>query len=164
MTAYDPHTQTVTLLPDVKEDRAGAVRPVPADGRTPRVLNLDDIDELRLIHRRHRDDDTTLHTGHCRHAIKAAFTAGGDRGVPGPRRVYRLWMQTNEDRTYRFLVRAPSQQEAYDVARVWWQGTRCPDGWTGGRLQDGETIDFLTCEGARDMPVWPYPDPIADPV
>ncbi|RNG04304.1 hypothetical protein [Streptomyces botrytidirepellens] len=163
VTAYDPHARTVTVLADVKENRAGVVRPAP-DRDRPRTIALDDVDELRLIHRRTRDDTTALHTDHCRHAIKMAFTAGGDRGVPGSRRVYRLWMETTEGRTYRFLVRAPSQAKACDVARAWWQGTRCPDGWTGGRLQDGDRIDVLTCEGARDMPVWPYPDPIADPV
>ncbi|MGX1887576.1 hypothetical protein [Streptomyces sp. NPDC055287] len=105
-----------------------------------------------------------LHTHHCRHVIKTAFTAGGDRGVPGPRRVYRFFMQTAEGRTYRFLVRAPSQPKAYDLARAWWQGTPSPDGFTGGRLEDGDRIDFLTREGARDMPLLTHPDPIADPV
>ncbi|MFI1700430.1 hypothetical protein ACH419_31240 [Streptomyces bobili] len=163
VTAYDPHARTVVVTPDMKEDRAGVARPFAADERDrPRTLALDDVDDLRLIHRRHRDDVSALHTDNCRHVIKVAFTAGGDRGVPGPRRVYRLWMETSEERTYRFLVRAPTQQAACDVARIWWQGTRCPDGWTGGRLQDGETIRYLRCEGARDMPVWPYPDPIAD--
>ena len=163
--AYNPHARTVTLLPDVKEDRAGVVRPLPGSERSrTRTIAVNDVDELRLIHRRHRDDTTALHTNHCRHTLKTAFTAGGDRGVPGPRRVYRFWMQTTEGHTYRFLVRAPSQPEAYDVARSWWQGTRSSDGWTGGHLEDGDRIDHLTCEGARDMPVWPYPDPIADPV
>lgn len=165
VTAYDPHACTVVVAPDVKEDRAGVVRSFSADERDrPRTLALDDVHDLRLIHRRDRDDGTALHTNHCRHVVKAAFTAGGDRGVPGHRRAYRLWMQTTEERTYRFLVRAPSEVAAYELARTWWQGTRCPDGWTGGLLEDGETIDLLTCEGARDMPVWPYPDPVADPV
>lgn len=163
VTAHDPHTNTITALPDVKEDRAGVVRPAP-DRDHPRTLALDDVDELRLIHRRTRDDTTALHTDHCRHAIKSAFTAGGDRGVPPFRRVYRLRMDTTENRTYQFLVRAPSKEEAYKVAHAWWQGTPCRDGWTGGHLEDGERINVLTCEGARDMPVWPYPDSIADPV
>ncbi|MCZ1012042.1 hypothetical protein [Streptomyces lydicus] len=165
VTAYDPHARTVTVLPDVKEDRAGVVRPLPdAERDGPLILHLDDVDDLRLIHRRHRDDTSALHTNHCRHAIETAFTAGGDRGVPGPRRVYRFRMQTTEGRTYRFLARASSQSKAYDLAHVWWQGTPSPSGWTGGRLEDGDRIGSLVCEGARDMPVWPYPDPIADPV
>lgn len=73
-------------------------------------------------------------------------------------------MQTTEGRTYRFLVRAPSQTTAFDVARDWWQGTPSPDGWIGGHLEEGERIEVLTFEGARDMQVWPYPDPIADPI
>ncbi|MFF1678776.1 hypothetical protein ACFVYG_22385 [Streptomyces sp. NPDC058256] len=163
--AYDPSTRTVLVAPDVKEDRAGVVRAFPANERArTRTVALDDLDELRLVHRRDRDDVTAFHTNHCRHVIKAAFTAGGDRGVPSHRRVYRLWMETREERTYRFLVRAPSQPAAFDVARTWWQGTRGPDGWFGGHLEDGDRIEFLTCEGARDMPVWPYRDPIADPV
>lgn len=163
VTAYDPQSGSVTVSPDVKEDRAGVVRPAP-DRDTPRTIPLDELDYLRLIHHRTRDDTTALHTSNCRHAIKTAFTAGGDQGVPASRRVYRFWMQTTEGHTHRFLVRAPSQTNASDVARAWWQGTPCPEGWTGGRLQDGDRIDVLTCEGARDMPVWPYPDPIADPV
>ncbi|MCX4681660.1 hypothetical protein OG413_41400 [Streptomyces sp. NBC_01433] len=161
---YDPHTRTALIAPEQREDRAGVVRPVADAQRTRRTIAVGDLDELRLIHRRNRGDVTALHTDHCRHAIKTAFTAGGDRGVPGPRRVYRLWMQTSEERTYRFLVRAPSQEAAYDLAHSWWQGTRSPTGFSGGRLESGETIDVLTCEGARDMPFWPYLEPIADPV
>ncbi|MFD5079541.1 hypothetical protein [Streptomyces sp. NPDC058371] len=161
---YDPHNCTALVVPDQREDRAGVVRPVRVEQRTHRTIAVGDLDELRLVHRRTVDDVTSLHTNHCRHAIKTAFTAGGDRGVPGPRRVYRLWMQTSDERTYRFLVRAPSQEAAYALARSWWQGTLGPTGFRGGRLEDGETIHVLTCEGARDMPFWPYPDPIADPV
>ncbi|MCX4826340.1 hypothetical protein OG883_42630 [Streptomyces sp. NBC_01142] len=162
--AFDPHTRTALIAPDQREDRAGVVRPVPDNQRTRRPIAIGDLDELRLIHRRTRDDITLLHTNHCRHTIKAAFTAGGDRGVPARRRVYRLWMQTSKEHTYRFLVRAPSQEAAYALARSWWQGTPSSTGFSGGRLEDGETIDLLTCQGARDMPIWPYPDPIADPV
>lgn len=143
------------------------LRSVSDKERTPRQIAVDDLDELRLVHRRTRDardDITWLHTNHCRHTIKTAFTAGGDRGVPGHRRVYRLWMQTTKERTYRFLVRAPSQEAAYTLARTWWQGTPSPTGYVGGHLEDGEFVDILTCEGARDMPVWPYTDAIADPV
>ncbi|MFC8236217.1 hypothetical protein [Streptomyces sp. NPDC057284] len=162
--AYDPHTRTVLAALDVKEDRAGVVRPFSfAERAEHQRTALDELDELRLIHRRERDDVTALHTNHCRHVIKAAFTIGGDRGVAGPRRVYRFWMQTREGHTYWFLVRAPSQPEAYALSRTWWQGTPSADGLSGGHLNDGDGIDVLTCEGARDMPVWPYPDPIADP-
>ncbi|MFD8664854.1 hypothetical protein ACFV1U_05575 [Streptomyces microflavus] len=160
---FDPQAGFVTVLPDVKEDRAGVVRPAP-DRHRLRTVHLDDLDDLRLIHHRTRDDTTALHTSHCRHAIKAAFTAGGDQGVPASRRVYRFWMQSVEGHTFRFLIRAPSQAEAHAIARSWWQGAPCADGWSGGRLEDGDRIEFLTCEGARDMPVWPYPDQIADPV
>ncbi|KOV73378.1 hypothetical protein ADL02_40090 [Streptomyces sp. NRRL WC-3723] len=162
--AYNPHTRTALVTPDQREDRAGVVRSVPDGQRTRRAIEAGDLDELRLVHRRSRDDTTSLHTNHCRHTIKAAFTAGGDRGVPGHRRVYRFWMQTSDERTYRFLVRASSKEAAYALARCWWQGRPSPTGFVGGRLKDGETIDLLTCEGARDMPVWPYADAIADPV
>ncbi|MFF8617039.1 hypothetical protein [Streptomyces sp. NPDC015350] len=162
--AYDPRTRTALVNPDQREDRAGVVRSVPDEERTRRQMAVGDLDELRLVHRRTRDDITWLHTNHCRHTIKAAFTAGGDRDVPGHRRVYRMWMQTTEERTYRFIVRAPSQQAAYALARSWWQGTPSPTGYVGGHLEDGEFIDLLSCEGACDMPVWPYADAIADPV
>ncbi|MFF7117415.1 hypothetical protein ACFY91_34605 [Streptomyces albogriseolus] len=162
--AYDPCAGTALVNPDQREDRAGVVRSVPDKERTRRQVPVGDLDELRLVHRRSRDDITWLHTNHCRHTIKAAFTAGGDRGVPGHRRVYRLWMQTTEERAYRFLVRAPSQEAACALARSWWQGTPSPTGYVDGHLQDGELIDVLICEGARDMPVWPYTDAIADPV
>ncbi|MEU5196032.1 hypothetical protein AB0G86_18580 [Streptomyces scabiei] len=162
--AYDPHAQTALVTPEQREDRTGVVRSIPDEERTRRPIAVEDLDELRIVHRRSRDDITWLHTNHCRHTIKAAFTAGGDRGVPGHRRVYRLWMQTSDERTYRFLVRAPSEKAAYALARSWWQGTPSPTGFVGGHLEDGETIDTLTCEGARDMPVWPYADAIADPV
>ncbi|MDF3303286.1 hypothetical protein [Streptomyces tropicalis] len=162
--AYDPLTETALVNPDQREDRAGVVRSVPLQERTRRQMAVGDLDELRLVHRRTRDDTTQLHTNHCRHVIKAAFTAGGDRGVPSHRRVYRMWMQTTEERTYRFIVRAPSQQAAYALARSWWQGSPSSTGYVGGHLEDGELIDFLSCEGARDMPVWPYADAIADPV
>ncbi|MFD6329157.1 hypothetical protein ACFWGI_06210 [Streptomyces niveus] len=161
--AYDPDTRTVVVTPDVKEDRAGVVRPFSADQRAQhQPVALGDLDELRLIHERERDDTTALHTGLCRHAVKTAFTAGGDRGVVPHRRVYRMWMQTSEERAYRFLVRAPSQTAAEDLARTWLQGTPGPEGWIGSRLETGETIAHLICEGARGMQVWPYPDPIAD--
>ncbi|MEU7031626.1 hypothetical protein AB0A60_33630 [Streptomyces sp. NPDC046275] len=162
--AYDPRTRTALVGPDQREDRAGVVRSVPDAERTRRQVAVSDLDDLRLVHRRTRDDITWLHTNHCRHTIKAAFTAGGDRGVPEHRRVYRMWMQTTEERTYRFLVRAPSQEAAYTLARSWWQGAPSPTGYIGGHLENGELIDLLTCEGARDMPVWPYADAIADPV
>ncbi|MFF3959147.1 hypothetical protein ACFYY1_39035 [Streptomyces sp. NPDC001890] len=163
--AYDPYTGTVTVRPEMKEDRAGVARPFPADERSRnRDVDLDDLDELRLIHYRERDDHTGLHIPTCRHEIKAAFTAGGDRGVPGPRRVYRFWMQTNSGATYRFLVRAPSQPKAHALALTWWQGTPAPQGWTGGHLDDGEVVELLTCDGARDMRNWPHLDSIADPL
>ncbi|MGW6203672.1 hypothetical protein ACWF9B_08500 [Streptomyces sp. NPDC055089] len=163
--AYDPHTGIVTVAPHIKEDRAGVARSFTADERSrTRDVALDDLDELRLIHHRDRDDLTGLHIPTCRHAIKAAFTAGGDRGVPGPRRVYRFWMQTNSGDAHRLLVRAPSQPQAYDLVLTWFQGTPAPEGWTGGRLDDGEVIEILTCEGAREMRIWPHPDPIADPL
>ncbi|MFH8257871.1 hypothetical protein [Streptomyces roseolus] len=140
------------------------VRSVPVAARTRRQVAVSDLDDLRLVHRRTRDDITWLHIDHCRHCIKAAFTAEGDRGVPEHRRVYRMWMQTTEERTCRFLVRAPSQKAAHTLARSWWQGTPSPTGYIGGRLENGEFIDLLTCEGARDMSVWPYVDVIAGTV
>ncbi|MFI9772192.1 hypothetical protein ACIHJG_35820 [Streptomyces sp. NPDC052415] len=162
--AFNPHTRTVLVAPDQREDRAGVVRRVPEEQRTRRSVVICDLDELRLVHRRTRDDVTLLHTNHCRHALKTAFTVGGDRGVPTHRRVYRFWMQTSHERTFRFLVRAPSQEAADALARSWWQGAPSPNGFSGRRLEDGESINVLTCEGARDMRYWPYPDPIADPV
>ncbi|MFD7866993.1 hypothetical protein [Streptomyces sp. NPDC059783] len=162
--AFNPHTNTALVAPDQREDRAGVVRRVPEEQRTRRSVDVRDLDELRLVHRRTRDDAALLHTSNCRHALKTAFTAGGDRGVPSHRRVYRLWMQTSHGRTFRFLVRAPSQDEAYALARSWWQGAPSRTGFSGGHLEAGESIDLLTCEGARDMPRWPHPEPIADPV
>ncbi|MEV6400792.1 hypothetical protein AB0M39_39465 [Streptomyces sp. NPDC051907] len=164
--AYDPIARTAVLAPDLREDRAGVVRLFPADQRShARTVSLADLDDLRLVHRRTRDGLTALHADtQCRHVVKAAFTAGGDRGVPRHRRVYRFWMQTTQDNAYRFLVRAPSQEHAHALARTWWQGTATADGWRDGRLADGERISVLSCEGARDMPVWPYSEPVADPV
>lgn len=163
--AYDPTARTVRISPDVKEDRAGVVRPFPADRQAQTMTaSLADLDDVRLMHRRrNRDDLTALHSPWCRHVIKAAFTAGGDQGVPRHRRVYRFWMETTEGNTYRFLVRAPSQEQGADLARRWWQGTPTADGWKDSLLADGERIHILSCEGARDMH-WPYSDPIADPV
>lgn len=40
VTAYDPHTGSVTVLPDMKEDRAGVVRPAP-DRDRPRTFALE---------------------------------------------------------------------------------------------------------------------------
>ncbi|MGW6145849.1 hypothetical protein [Streptomyces sp. NPDC055140] len=165
VTAYDPTARTVQISPDVREDRAGVVRSFPhAQRAQSATAHVDDLDDVRLIHRRDRDDLTPWHSPQCRHVIKAAFTADGDQGVPLHRRVYRFWMESTEGRTFRFLVRAPAQERAEALARRWWQGAPTADGWTGGLLTDGELIHRLICEGARDMEVWPYPDPIAAPV
>ncbi|WP_331726044.1 hypothetical protein [Streptomyces sp. NBC_00470] len=164
VTAYHPHARTLTVVPDIREDRSGVARAFPAAEREARTLLLDAVDDVRLVHQRPRDDLTALHAGSwCRHVVKAAFTAGGDKGVPLHRRTYRFYLRTTE-RTCRFLVHAPSEQRAEAFARRWWQGTPTTDGWRGGRLEDGERIEGLTCEGARDMPVWPHPEPIADPL
>lgn len=161
--AYDPAARTLRIAPDSKEDRAGVVRPFPAGQRAQaRTVTVADMDDVRLIHHRDRADLTALHTPRCRHAIKAAFTAGGDRGVPRNRRVYRFRMETTAGNTCRFLVHAPTQSQAEHTARLWWQGTSTADGRKDSRLPDGEQIHLLTYEGARDMH-WPYPDPIADP-
>jgi hypothetical protein len=162
--AYDPTACTVLIALDVEEGPAGVMRSVSGDRRNqPFTASLSGLDEVRLVHRRSRHDVTALHTDSCRHVIKAAFTAGGDKGVPRDRRVYRFRMETTESSTYRFLVHAPSQQQAHHLAQRWWQGSPSTDGYTGSRLSDGERIELLMCDGARDM-VWPYPERVADPV
>ncbi|MEW2139567.1 hypothetical protein AB0892_23805 [Streptomyces sp. NPDC005409] len=165
VSAYDPTTRTVRLIPELEEDRAGVVRAFSPELRTySQTVSLDDLDDLRLMHRRStRDDLTAPYSTWCRHVVKAAFTAGGDHNVPPYRRVYRFWMETSEGNAYRFLVRAPSQEEADDLARRWWEGIPTADGWKDSLLPDGERIHVLSCEGAGDMH-WPYTDPIADPV
>ncbi|MEU3904196.1 hypothetical protein AB0F20_10290 [Streptomyces goshikiensis] len=162
--AWDPHARTVRISLDVKEDRSGAVRPFPPERRA-QVLTaaLHDLDDVRLTHRRDRDDTAAFATPSCRHQVKAAFTAGGDRGVPAARRVYKFWMQDTDGDTRRFLVKAPSQRDAHDFARRWWSGRPTADGWSGKRLPPGVFIEALACEGAREYETWPHPDPIADP-
>jgi len=39
--AYDPAARTVRISPDVKEDRAGVVRPFPADRQTQTTTAFD---------------------------------------------------------------------------------------------------------------------------
>ncbi|MEU5242223.1 hypothetical protein ACH4UR_37255 [Streptomyces lydicus] len=156
---YNPRTHTLLITPDANEGRAGVVCPFPAEQRAqPRTFPLTQLHEVRLTHRRSRDDSAT-----CHHVIKAAFTAGGDYGVPRHRRVYKFGMQTTGGATYRFLVHAPTQAHADRLARRWWQGAPTSDGFKDSRLPDGERIRLLSCEGARDMH-WPYHYPIADPV
>jgi hypothetical protein len=163
--AYDPHTRSLHVAPDAKEGPAGAVRAIPAEQRARRqTLSLDGLDDVQLTHRRDRDDLALMHDRVCRHVIKASFTAGGDRDIPPDRRVYRFRLETTQGTTYRFLVRARSEQQAATLTRNYWQGAPPFDGYRSRGPNRGERIDWLTCEGARDMPVWPYPEPIAVPV